>query len=47
MGDFISQWGFTYIMADMIGQVGKEFWPDIKRHYFHKHDTAVAALGMQ
>jgi hypothetical protein len=41
LGDFVYQWGFTYIMADMIGQELKEFWPDVKRH-FQKKDPALA-----
>jgi hypothetical protein len=35
------QWGVTYIGSDMIGQILKEFWPDVKRHYSHKHDSQV------
>jgi hypothetical protein len=30
------QWGVTYIGSDMVGQILKEFWPDIKRKLFHK-----------
>jgi hypothetical protein len=39
-GDFAYQWGFTYVTADAVGQVLKEFWPDIK-HKFRKHETAT------
>lgn len=37
-GDALSQWGLTYITADTVGQVIKEFWPDVKRKMFHKRD---------
>jgi len=33
-GDVLTQWGITYIGTDMVGQVLKEFWPDIKRKLF-------------
>jgi hypothetical protein len=33
------QWGVTYIGSDMVGQILKEFWPDIKRRYFHKRSV--------
>jgi len=33
-GDVLTQWGITYIGTDMVGQVLKEFWPDIKRRFF-------------
>lgn len=36
LGDAVYQMGFTYMTADMIGQVLKEFWPDVKNH-FKKH----------
>jgi hypothetical protein len=32
----------TSIATDAISQVLKEFWPDIKHHYFHKHTNAAA-----
>src|ERR1700730_2863509 len=31
------QWGVTYIGSDMIGQILKEFWPDVKRRVFTRH----------
>jgi len=39
--DFMQNWG-TQLATDAISQVLKEFWPDIKKKYFHKHvhDTA-------
>jgi hypothetical protein len=39
-GDALYQWGVTYIGADAVGQVLKEFWPDIKRKMFKKHQVA-------
>jgi len=42
-GDFAYQWGFTYVTADAVGQVLKEFWPDIK-HHFKKHQTTASAV---
>jgi hypothetical protein len=39
-GDMAYQWGFTYVTADMIGQVIKEFWPDVKHKMFKKHEAA-------
>ncbi|HET9374271.1 MAG TPA: hypothetical protein VFO40_04825 [Chthoniobacterales bacterium] len=33
-GDVLSQWGITYIGTDTVGQILKEFWPDIKRRLF-------------
>jgi len=39
-GDAITQWGVTYIASDMVGQVLKEFWPDVKRKLFGKHEFA-------
>jgi hypothetical protein len=40
-GDAIYQWGFTYTATDMIGQVLKEFWPDIKHKMFTRHAAAT------
>jgi hypothetical protein len=34
---------FTFIGTDALSQVLKEFWPDVKRKYFHKDDPALAA----
>jgi hypothetical protein len=34
--DYLQNWG-TQLATDAVSQVLKEFWPDIKRHYFHKH----------
>jgi hypothetical protein len=39
--DFAQNWG-TQLATDAVSQVLKEFWPDIKRRYFHKemHEPA-------
>ena len=37
-GDVLTQWGVTYIATDTFGQVLKEFWPDVKRKLFQKHE---------
>ena len=34
---------FTQIGTDTISNVLKEFWPDIKRNWFHKGDNTAAA----
>lgn len=34
---------FTFIGTDAISQVLKEFWPDVKRKYFHKNDPALTS----
>ena len=34
IGDVLMQWGITYVGTDTVGQVLKEFWPDIKRKFF-------------
>jgi len=39
--DFLQNWG-TQLATDAFSQVLKEFWPDIKRKYFHKHDKSAA-----
>ena len=33
-GDVLMQWGITYVGTDAVGQILKEFWPDIKRKFF-------------
>ena len=33
-GDVLMQWGITYVGTDAVGQVLKEFWPDIRRKFF-------------
>ena len=33
--DFAQNWGVA-IATDAISQVGKEFWPDVKRHFFQR-----------
>jgi hypothetical protein len=33
-GDALTQWGMTYVGADMVGQILREFWPDLKRKLF-------------
>jgi hypothetical protein len=40
-GDVFNQFAFTYIAPDMVGQVLKEFWPDVKLKLFHKHPAAT------
>ncbi len=37
VGDNLEKWG-TQIATDMFSNVLKEFWPDIKRRYFNRHD---------
>jgi hypothetical protein len=37
--DFAQNWG-TQLATDAISQVLKEFWPDIKRRYFHRRSAA-------
>jgi len=39
--DYLQNWG-TQLGTDAVSQVLKEFWPDIKHHYFKKHNTAGA-----
>jgi hypothetical protein len=34
---------FTPIGTDAISQVLKEFWPDVKRKWFHKHTASISA----
>ena len=36
VGDTVNRWGMQ-IATDAFSNVLKEFWPDIKRHYFKKH----------
>lgn len=38
------QWGVTYIGSDLVGQILKEFWPDIKHKLFHKREEELSAL---
>jgi hypothetical protein len=40
-GDYMQNWG-TQLATDAISQVLKEFWPDIKHKYFHKHAHSSA-----
>src|SRR5882724_2871818 len=42
-GDALTQWGLTYITTDMLGQIAKEFWPDVKRKLFQKHHEKASA----
>jgi hypothetical protein len=45
--DYLQNWG-TQLATDAFSQVLKEFWPDIKRHYFHRNkqsDQPLAAIG--
>ena len=37
--DFLQIWGQS-LATDAISQVLKEFWPDIKHRYFHRHTAA-------
>jgi hypothetical protein len=37
--DYFQAWG-TQLATDAISQVLKEFWPDVKRRYFHHHKPA-------
>jgi len=39
VNSFLQNWG-TQLATDAISQVLKEFWPDIKHKYFHKHEAA-------
>jgi hypothetical protein len=39
--DYVQNWG-TQLGTDAISQILKEFWPDIKRRYGHKHTQAAA-----
>jgi len=39
--DYFQAFG-TQLATDAISQVLKEFWPDVKRRYFHHHKTADA-----
>jgi hypothetical protein len=36
-------WGVTYIGSDTVGQIMKEFWPDIKRKLFQRHNSIALA----
>lgn len=31
----------TFVGTDTVSQVMKEFWPDVKRKYFHKKDNSI------
>jgi hypothetical protein len=45
--DYMQNWGMQ-LATDAISQVLKEFWPDVKRHYSHKHhldDQPVATAS--
>jgi len=39
VNSFLQNWA-TQLSTDAISQVLKEFWPDIKHKYFHKHEAA-------
>lgn len=39
VGDNLEKWG-TQIATDMLSNVLKEFWPDVKRRYFSRHTSA-------
>jgi hypothetical protein len=38
---------FTQVGTDALSQVLKEFWPDIKRRWFTKHDDDVASAAVR
>jgi hypothetical protein len=40
LGAGFYQWGVTYIGSDMVGQILKEFWPDVKRKLVHKKEES-------
>jgi hypothetical protein len=42
--DYGENWA-TQCATDAFSQVLKEFWPDIKRHYSHKHNKATEPLA--
>jgi hypothetical protein len=35
------------LATDAFSQVLKEFWPDVKRRLFHRHDAPMLSTGMQ
>lgn len=37
--DYLEIWGQA-LATDAVSQVLKEFWPDVKRRYFHRHQAA-------
>ena len=39
IAEYMQNWG-TQLATDAISQVLKEFWPDIKRRYFHKRSRS-------
>ena len=42
-GDIISEAG-NFWESDVVGNIIKEFWPDVKRHFKHRGNYAVLAL---
>ena len=42
--DYTENWA-TQLATDAFSQVLKEFWPDIKRHYKHKHNKDTQPLA--
>ncbi len=45
LGDAAEQFG-SYLQADAVGQVLKEFWPDIKHWYKNRHNNQSAAQAL-
>jgi hypothetical protein len=43
VGDNIERLGIA-CATDAFSQIGKEFWPDVKRKLFHRHDTDTQPL---
>jgi hypothetical protein len=37
----MNQFALTYLAPDMVGQILKEFWPDVKLKLLHKHAAAT------
>jgi hypothetical protein len=36
---------FTQIGTDTVSQVLKEFWPDVKKKFFHKNEANIPVAG--
>jgi hypothetical protein len=44
--DYLQNWG-TQLATDAFSQVLKEFWPDIKHRYFHRHANRAEDVAQQ
>jgi hypothetical protein len=44
VGDIISEAG-NFWESDAVGNIIKEFWPDVKRHFNHHNNAAPLATG--